>query len=207
MSIPQIRALNAARWAKCEITPSRLHEVNKVATRLVEPKAKARYQLISQAVWKTPDRYWFVAITHEREASQDWNSQLGQGDPLDKISRHIPKGRGPFFNHPTDPPGEDAFYRAAVDALTNCPPYAARWLDWTAPGALTLFILYNGTGYEQYHNEASPYDWGATNQEQRGKYTGDGHYSAQVWDTQIGCAAMLKAMMELDPSIKFEEVA
>jgi hypothetical protein len=59
---------------------------------------------------------------HEREASQRWDRQLGQGDPLNQVSTHTPKGRGPFFNHPTDPPGQDAFYRGAVDALTNCPP-------------------------------------------------------------------------------------
>jgi lysozyme family protein len=98
---------------------------------------------------------------------------------------------------------QDAFYRAAVDALQNCAPYAARWKDWTAGGTLTLLILYNGTGYEDYHHEISPYDWGATDQEEEGKYTGDGKYSANVWDTQIGCAAMLKAMMALDPSIQF----
>ena len=68
---------------------------------------------------------------------------------------------------------------------------------------LTLFILYNGVGYEVYHAEPSPYDWGATNIEQRGKYSGDGVFAANMWDTQIGCAAMLKAMMGLDASITF----
>ncbi len=197
----KLTAANLARWNACEITPSRLSEVNAVAKRLCDPSAKARYQMI-EAHTGVP---WFiVAVIHEREASQNWNAQLGQGDPLNQISRHVPKGRGPFFNHPNDPPGQDAFYRGAVDALTNCPPYASRWKDWSPGGALTLLVLYNGTGYEQYHNEPSPYDWGATNQEQRGKYTGDGVYSAQVWDTQIGCAAMLKAMMVVDSSIEFK---
>ena len=61
----------------------------------------------------------------------------------------------------------------------------------------------------------SPPPWGASslfsritvsifgNQEKRGKYTGDGVYNANVWDTQIGCGAMLKAMMALDPTIQF----
>jgi murein L,D-transpeptidase YcbB/YkuD len=93
-----------------------------------------------------------------------------------------------------------AFY----DALVRCAPYAARWKDWSPGGTLTIFEEYNGTGYEQFHKEASPYNWGATDQEEWGKYTADGHWNAHVWDTQLGCAAMLKRMMELDPSIMFD---
>lgn len=199
-NIPALIADCAKRWPIAKITPSRLAEVNKVAARLVAPAAKSRYVAISTATGVP----WFViAIIHERECGQRWDQQLGQGDPLGEVSRHVPRGRGPFFDHPSDPPLQDAFYRAAVDALQNCAPFAARWKDWTAGGALALTILYNGTGYFDYHHEASPYDWGATDQEQRGKYTGDGTYSAQVWDEQIGCAAMLKAMIALDPSIQF----
>src|SRR5262249_43825600 len=32
----------------------------------------------------------------EREASQDWNTQLAQGDPLNQVSTHEPKRMGPF---------------------------------------------------------------------------------------------------------------
>lgn len=195
-----LKGANDALWKVAKILPSRQAEVDKVAARLCAPEAKARYQEIEKATGVP----WFViAVIHEREADQDFNDQLGQGDPLNKISKHVPRGRGPFFNHPDDPPLQDAFYRGAVDALTNCPPYAARWKDWTAGGALTLLVLYNGTGYFDYHNEPSPYDWGATDQERWGKYVGDGQYSAHVWDSQIGCAAMLKSMMVLDPSITF----
>jgi lysozyme family protein len=149
--------------------------------------------------------WWVIAVIHECEADQDFNCQLGQGDPLDRPSRHVPRGRGPFFNHPDDPPGQDAFYRGAVDALQNCPPYAAKWTDWSAGGTLTLLELYNGTGYDDYHHEDSPYDWGATDQEEKGKYVGDGQYNPNAWDTQVGCAAMLKAMMVLDPTIEMPE--
>ncbi len=202
VSIPQLTALNAVRWSKCEILPNRAAEVNAVAKRLVAPDAKARYQAISEA---TSVPWFIIAVIHEREASQNWNCQLGQGDPLGEVSRHVPKGRGPFFNHPDDPPLHDAFFRGAVDALVNCPPQAARWTDWSIGGALTLLVLYNGTGYEDYHAEPSPYDWGATTIEQHGKYIRDGVWSAAAWDNQIGCAALLKAMMAIDPSIQFTD--
>lgn len=186
----QLTVLNEARWQKCQILPNRELEVEKVAAALCAPKAKAIYQQISQLT-KVP---WFIiAVIHEREASQNFNDSIAQGDPWNAVSTHDPKGIGPF----------KSFVDAAVFSLTRCAPYAAKWTDWSAGGALTLLELYNGTGYENYHNEASPYDWGATNIEQEGKYIADGKWSATVWDTQLGCAAMLKGMMAIDPTIQF----
>lgn len=199
-TIVALKAKYAALFEKAQILPARLNEVNKVAARLTAPDAKARYQVISQ----TTEVPWFViAVIHEREASADFTKQLGQGDPLGQVSRHVPRGRGPWFDHPNDPPGQDAFYRAAVDALTNCPPKLAGWTDWTAGGACVATLLYNGTGYDDYHHENSPYEAGATDQEQRGKYVGDGQFDPGAWDPQIGCIAMFKAMMAIDPTIEF----
>lgn len=190
LTIPQLVAENASRWAKCEITPARLKEVNAVAARLGAQSAKTTYQQISA---QTNVPWWVIAVIHEREANQNWNCSIAQGDPWNRVSVHVPKGRGPFAS----------FVAAAVDALTNCAPKAATWKDWSAGGTLTILEEYNGLGYELYHAEASPYNWGATNQQQPGKYVGDGEYSAATWDTQLGCAAMLKAMMLLDTSITF----
>jgi lysozyme family protein len=194
--VATLKQLNAERWSHCAVLLKRQAEVNSVAIRLCA--AKSRYQVISQEVWGTPDRWWFVAIVHERESSQDFTTQLSQGDPLNRVSRHVPRGRGPFEEHD----GHDAFFWGAVDALMKCPPFAGKWTDWSIGGALTLFVLYNGPGYEEYHHEASPYDWGATTIEQWGKYIADGRWSPNAWDTQIGCAALLKGMMALDPTIK-----
>jgi lysozyme family protein len=190
MTIAALVAENNVCWAKAQIVPSRLAEVNAVAAKLCAVPAKAIYQQISTA---TGVPWWVIAIIHEREASQNFNCGIAQGDPWNAISTHVPRGIGPF----------KSFVEAAVFALTRCAPYAAKWADWTAGGALTLFVLYNGTGYEDFHHEVSPYDWGATTMEQEGKYVADGQWSATVWDTQIGCAAMLKAMMAIDPSIQF----
>jgi len=212
MDLDLLKAANLERWGRCEILPARKSEVLRTVQRLCLPSSKARYQGVtdrlaefaahSDKIVAVP--WWFIAITSEREygGPPHWDKQLGQGDDLDKVSRHIPRGMGPYLDHPGDTtPGHDAWTRCCVDVLINSAPYAAKWKDWSIGGVLTLFILYNGVGYEQYHHEPSPYDWGATNIEQSGKYTGDGQFSANVWDTQIGCAAMLKAMIELDPSI------
>lgn len=186
--IKKLILLNEERWKTCEILPRQQSLLRIVATRLVFPSAKFQYQVISKI---TSVPWWVIAMIHEREASQSWAANIAQGDPWNAISRHTPKGRGPF----------KSFRDAAVDALEQCPPFAAKWKDWSAGGALTLLVLYNGTGYEDWHHEASPYIWAATNHEEWGKYTSDGHWHHDVWDTQLGCAAMLKAMMTLDKEI------
>lgn len=216
-NLAALTQLNLERWHRCEIAPKRLNEVMVTAKRLCAPDTKARFQgvcdrLIEMAQTDPaviPVPWWFIAIVSEREYGPDrqgnmrWDRQLGQGDPLNQVSRHVPRGMGPYLDHPGDvTPGHDAWTRCCVDVLLNSAPRAGKWKDWSIGGALTLFILYNGTGYEDYHHEPSPYDWGATNIQQWGKYTGDGVYNPHVWDTQIGCAAMLKAMMTVDPSIK-----
>jgi lysozyme family protein len=220
--IPALKAANLARWNKCQITPSRQAEVHSVATRLCTVENKVRFQGVSDRLAELaaensaihPVPWWFVAIVSEREygpdrhGNQRWDRQLGQGDPLNAPSVHVPKGMGGYLDHPSDStPGHDAWTRCCVDVLINSAPFAAKWADWSIGGSLTLFIMYNGVGYEMYHNEPSPYDWGATNIEQRGKYSGDGKFAPNQWDTQIGCAAMLKGMMAIDSTIQFAEAA
>lgn len=177
------------RWQGIVVTPSKFTAFRSVALRLIAADAKAIYQEI-EAETKVP---WFVvAVIHEREASQNFRSQLGQGDPLNAVSRHVPKGRGPF----------KTFKEGAVDALVNCAPKAARWTDWSIGGILTILEEYNGLGYASM-GRPSPYDWAGTNQYVTGKYTGDGHFDINAVDSQLGCAGLLLLMQQLDPSIKF----
>lgn len=190
MTPTELIPINEARWKRATILPSRVVEARTVALRLVAPYAVPRYQMVEAA---TNVPWWVVAVIHEREADQDWSASLAQGDPWNRVSRHIPKGRGPFRS----------WHDAAIDALTKCQPYTAQWKDWSIGGTLTALELYNGLGYERYHSEPSPYDWGGTSIEQEGKYVADGIWSPHIWDHQLGSAAMLMKMMELDSSIKF----
>lgn len=181
-----LKAANEKRWKDAEITRNSAG----VAARLIA--AKARYQAVQT---RTGVPWPFIAVTHEREASQNWNTQLGQGDPLHSFSVHVPRGRGPFATW------EDGAY----DALVNCGPWAARNKDWSIGGTLTMLELYNGTGYAA-RGEPSPYIWAGTNQYVSGKYVRDGVYDPSVVDRQLGCAVLLKVMMQLDPSITFTGV-
>lgn len=49
----------------------------------------------------------------------------------------------------------------------------------------------------------SPYLWSGTSQYRSGKYVRDGLYDPGKVDPQLGCAALLIALIELDPEISF----
>ena len=178
-----LKAANAGRWAVAKPTRNFMT----IAKSLVA--AKATYQAVAA---KTGVPWPLIAVIHERESSQDWRRSLAQGDPWDRRSVHVPAGRGPFAS----------WEEAAVDALVNCPPYAARNADWSIGGALTLLERYNGLGYAS-RGLPSPYLWSGTDQYIAGKYVRDGVYDPRAVDAQAGCAALLMAMMALDPTTRW----
>ncbi|MGZ5871146.1 MAG: hypothetical protein ACXWKP_03435 [Bradyrhizobium sp.] len=180
-----LKLANAKRWANAKLTRS----FSSVARHLVSPDAKSRYQAVSA---KTGVPWAAIAVIHERECSQDWTGSLAQGDPWDRVSVHVPAGRGPF----------KSWEEAAVDALNNCAPYAGRNNDWTIGGLLTKLEEYNGLGYAA-RGVPSPYVWSGTDQYRSGKYVRDGVYDPHAIDGQLGCAGLLMAMMALDPTITF----
>ena len=173
-------------WDKSGITQSRASEVKATAKRLFA--SKTRYQAVEA---KTGVPWWMIAVIHEREASQSWSASLAQGDPWNRRSTHVPRGRGPF--HSWEEAAIDALHYDGVDRVK----------DWRLEKALYYLEEFNGWGYHA-RGLPSPYLWGATNIQRRGKYTSDGHWSSTAWDQQLGCAALLHELMELDPTIKPE---
>lgn len=187
-----LSAANARRWSAMAILPQWSSLIDHVAHRLVNPIAKGHYATVSKI---TGVPWQVIAVIHEREASQSWAANIAQGDPWNRASVHVPQGRGPF----------QGWDFAAVDALQNCSPFAARWHDWTAGGALCLLEQYNGLGYARM-GVPSPYIWASTDQYHSGKYVADHHYDPDVVDHQLGCAALIHRMIELDPSADFGEL-
>ncbi|WP_316171260.1 hypothetical protein [Bradyrhizobium sp. SZCCHNRI1058] len=181
IDLTALKADNLARWQRARSTS----DFASVARRLVT--GKSRYQAVSVQAGVP---WYVIAVIHERESSQSWTASLAQGDPWDHVSVHVPAGRGPFKSW------EDA----AVDALVNCAPYAARWKDWSIGGTLTLLEQYNGLGYAR-RGVPSPYIWAGTDQYRSGKYVRDGVYDPDAVDKQLGCAGLLLAMKALDASI------
>ena len=188
MNITELKEANAKRWGEIAITPNLEGKLNEVAERLVANTAKTTYLVVAQ---RTTVPWWVIAVIHEREAGQSWLANLANGDPWSRMTIHVPRGRGPFTS----------WASAAIDALMNCAPMAARWNDWSAGGTLTLLEEYNGLGYAE-RGLPSPYVWASTNQYARGKYIADGHFDPNAVDHQLGCAALLVTMGKLDNSVK-----
>lgn len=184
-----LKAANVRRWNAAKLT--RGPEFLPVAKRLVA--AKQRYVTVSL---KTGIPWPFIAVTHQRESSQNWLRSLAQGDPWNEVSTHVPAGRGPF----------NSWEEAAYDALVNCAPHAASNKDWSIGGLLTLLERYNGVGYAN-RSLPSPYLWSGTDQYSKGKYVRDGVFDPEAVDKQLGCAGLIMAMMSLDASIKFDGAA
>src|SRR3979411_2917703 len=114
-----LKTANTRRWANAKLLkPGRF---TAVAKDLADPIAKQRYQAVSA---KTSIPWHTIAVIHSRECSQDWTGSLAQGDPWNRISVHVPAGRGPFRS----------WEEAAIDALVNCAPFAARNKDWSTGG-------------------------------------------------------------------------
>lgn len=180
-----LRSANARRFDAAKLT--RGPEFASVAKHLVA--AKQRYVTVQN---KTGVPWFFIAVVHEREASQKWDTQLGQGDPLHEKSVHEPRGRGPF----------NTWEEGAIDALVNCPPFAAHNKDWSVGGLLTELEGYNGLGYAS-HGVPSPYVWSGTDQYKIGKIEVDHGPIMPVVDEQLGCAGLIIAMMALDSTIDF----
>jgi lysozyme family protein len=181
-----LKVANERRWQNAKLT--RGPEFTPVAKRLFA--AKDRYLAVEKL---TGVPWFFIAVTHQRESSQNWTRSLAQGDPWNEKSTHVPAGRGPF----------KSWEEAAVDALVNCAPYASRLTDWSIGGLLTNLERYNGVGYAN-KRIPSPYIWSGTDQYEKGKYIRDGVFDPDEVDKQLGCAGLIMAMMALDPGIKFE---
>jgi len=184
-------------WADLHIRKERAEEVRKEANRLL--KGKTAYQQVEA---KTVVPWWFVGLCHYRESHYNFNTYLGNGQPLNRVTTIVPKGRGPFV-------GPDAFVDGAVDAfkIEGFPGST----DWSI--ARTLFRLEGFNGYG-YHPRAvnSPYLYGGSTvygppEARAGKFVADHVFNASFVDTQLGTAVILKALMEFDNSINFDGVS
>jgi lysozyme family protein len=207
VDIHALIARNAQRWASMHLKADRISKFDKIAQVLCLTENKMRFQAVTKRLVKDghqPVPWWFIAVVAYREygGPPRWDRQLGQGDPLHSVSRNEPAGRGPFYDHPGDTIDDNAWLRGALDALIDCSPHAAKWLDWSIGGVLTLWEEYNGLGYAM-RGVPSAYVWSGTDQYVSGKYVRDRDYRPGVVDAQEGCAALLARMMVIDKQITF----
>ena len=180
-------------WANLQIRPDRVAEAEKHAQRLRQ--GKPIYETVET---RTGVPWWFVGLCHYRESSFNFDTYLGNGQPLGVRTSIVPKGRGPFT-------GPNAFLDGAVDALRLEGFLGAN--NWGIARVLYRLEGFNGYGYHR-HGVNSPYLYGGSTcygppQARAGKFVRDHLFDPNTVDTQLGTAVILKSLMALDASITF----
>ena len=188
----------------------------------IKPERRAEMKRYAESSIRNKDKYiavekvtrvpWpVVAINHIRESDADFNTYLGNGQRLDRRTTIVPEGRGPFCA--SLPAPFEAFVRGAVDAYAIDGLSAVQqpedkwvlgkeWGSWPVEKMLYYSERFNGWGYF-WRGLRSPYIWGGTIMQERGKFPSDGNFDPNEWDTQPGCAPILWMIGFLDPSIHF----
>jgi len=129
---------------------------------------------------------WVMPVFEREEPHFD--AYLGNGDPLNEITKHVPAGRGPFQTW------EDGAADALkLDHVTLCP-------SWTWEWACYEWEKWNGFG-PRNHGRPTGYVWGGTDQYQGGKYISDGVWSRGTWDRQLGCVLIAHEIAGMDEEI------
>ena len=174
----------AEEWDRMVINPIRVHTFDELARYAIKHKDQYRdIEKLSGVPWA------MVAVIHRRESEGNFLTYLGNGQPLHMRTTLVPRGRGPFRN----------FTEGAIDALRIDGLTAVS--DWRLEKQLFFMTSFNG--WAAAYGFHSPYIWGGTNVQRRGKFIADGVFDPNVWDTQPGCAPLLKTIATLDPSIVF----
>lgn len=178
-------------WANLQIRPARLGEANATARKAIN--GKATYQQVERL---TGVPWYFVALCHYRESNFDFDTYLGNGESLKRVTCLVPKGRGPFAS----------FVDGAVDALRI--QHFVGTQDWCIARTLYRLECFNGLGY---HGKGvnSPYLYGGSTlygpaEAKAGKFVADHVFDPSHVDSQLGTAVILHAMMSQDSSITID---
>jgi lysozyme family protein len=167
-------------FATMTVRIERTGTVDRIARKLLGHKAQ--YLTVSA---KTGVPWYVIAALHNRESDADFTTYLGNGEPLNRVTHLVPKGRGPFAT----------WEAGAIDALKLDGLDQVR--EWTPARACFEIEKFNGFGYRR-RGIPSPYLWSFSNHYERGKYVADGQFSATAVDQQCGAIPVMKRLMEVE---------
>jgi len=191
VSFESLKGEYERNWSSLEIRPSRLADANAVARKAIN--GKATYQQIERL---TGVPWFFAALCHYRESNFDFDTYLGNGESIHRVTTIVPKGRGPFAT----------FVDGAVDAFRIENFIGAQ--DWGIARMLFRLEAFNGFGYHAKGCN-SPYLYGGSTlygppEARGGKFVRDHVFDSNHVDSQLGTAVILHAMMALDSSITLD---
>jgi lysozyme family protein len=181
-----LRAEYTALLIHMKIT--RQAEVNMTAEKLLHHVDEGRYAEVSA---KTGIPQIIIAASFEREASSNFSLSPAQGDPWNRRSVHVPRGRGPFINWTAS--AIDAYHLDHLDAIGAS--------NWSWERVCFEEELFNGFG-PRMHGRHSGYLWAGTNAyASGGKYVADGVWNPHATDQQLGVIPVMYRMVKIRPSL------
>lgn len=142
----------------------------------------------------------WIACTDCREDDCNPQRGIGQGDPWNQVSRHVPAGKGPFGSKSE----ADVFYLRydKIDVLQGI-------ASWTLPYMAWEWERWNGFG-PRMHFRLSGYLWSCTDvydtpeyggHGKGGKYVGDGVWNPNELDPQPGTVALYLELVHRHPEL------
>lgn len=156
---------------------------------------KGKYQAVSTALaakWKIIP-WEVIGAIHEREGSLNFNTCLHNGDPLNKVTTHVPKWLGPF----------GSWENAAIDALSR-----ERYIEGMETNSVAGLARiaefserYNWLGYRK-KNRVSPYVWSGASFYTGWRYVADGKFSATSKDSRPGVMPVVMQLAKMNPEFK-----
>lgn len=173
-------------WLEAQIIPIR-HPAF-VTAKIRMETYKERYAAVEVA---TGIPWYFIGALHLREAALNFHAWFYNGDPMFDHNHvpcrtvHVPRGL------PRDP--HVSWEIGAIDALRR------EGLDGLAPWTPTRLAWggekFNGFGYRKWHHIPSPYLWGGTTVQEKGKYIKDGEFDPGEMDEQLGIMGIFKLIL------------
>ncbi len=145
-------------------------------------KSRPRYELVGDQLGIP---WWFIAGLHQLESTYNFSTHLHNGDSLSARTFRVPAGRPSVGNPPFE------WEKSAIDSLKQQKLDNLR--DWSLPRALWRWERYNGFGYRR-KGVPTPYLWSFSTIYKKGKFVGDGVFSANAMSKQCGAATMLKLL-------------
>ena len=126
---------------------------------------KARYQGVER---DTGVPWMMIAAIHRRESDCDFDTYLGNGEPLNEVTELVPAGRGPF----------DSWEEGAIDALdlrrADRGHRLAAGENAVSPREVQRHSATTTKG------SPSPYLWAGTTIQEPGKYVADGKFGTPM---------------------------
>lgn len=183
----EYRTSIASLWESMQLSPNKAETIRQTAQRMLSPDNVRQYKEVEEA---TGVPTLLIAALHYRESNGDFSKNLSNGEPWNRRTRMVPRGKGPY----------KSWKDSAIAALTDEGLTLYGRSNWTMEREIFAGEAFNGWGY-RYRGIPSAYVWAGSTKYKGGKFVADGRFRRGAWDDQLGIAPLMAEMINLDPSL------